>query len=744
MNKKPLFFRLGYFIYHHRIAIVIAWILIALAGLPVIPRIFTPFKSTGLVDNSVPSAKTDAYLNQTFYYNQQRLVIMYHSDSLSTDKPAFLKAINASLTNLKKSTIPLTVYYPKKGNQQFAKDKHTAYVIIAFKIKTALTKAQLTAIQALIKKPANMTLVWGGEPIFIQSINQQTQADLYKTDMIAAPVSLVALLLIFGSVVAAIIPILLGGICAVLMLVTLYVLAQSLLLSVFTINIALLLGLCLSLDYALFINSRFREELRNPIPLSTVIALTMASAGKAVFFSGLAVFVSLSALLFFPVTLLFSMGVGGLVAVFIAVLSATTLLPAILSIVGLRIDALAIRPIARTGRPAGSFWRWLARRVVAHPVCYMIAVLSVLLMLGYPFLHVRLGVADYHVLPKQADGRAFFTMYHDKFNDHALTPITLLVTTSSGSILSRSNLNKLDDVVQTVQANPLVARVNSIVSTPHQLTPSRYYALYHQATGVQNKAVETLLMTTTNRHSTIMSVVSRYGPNMAETKTLIRQLQAMPLPNGFSMQLTGIPVTQLALLAHIPQLFPYALAWIMVLTYIILLILLRSIFLPLKAILMNIISLSASYGVLVFIFQEGHFHTWMNFEPQGMLDLSLLIIIFCALFGFSMDYEVFLLSRIKEGYERYHDTKKSIVVGIDKSARIITSAAMIVIILCGSFMFADVLMVKEFGLGIAVAVFVDAFLVRSLLVPSTMVLLKQWNWYCPRWINRFFLPHSPE
>jgi RND superfamily putative drug exporter len=205
--------------------------------------------------------------------------------------------------------------------------------------------------------------------------------------------------------------------------------------------------------------------------------------------------------------------------------------------------------------------------------------------------------------------------------------------------------------------------------------------------------------------------------------------------------LTGVPVINKDIVTSIVDNLPYALLWIMVSTYIILLILLRSLFLPLKAILMNLLSLCACYGALVFIFQEGHFAHWLNFQPQGMLDISILVIIFCALFGFSMDYEVFLLSRIKEYYDATHSNNRSVIFGIEKTSKIITSAALIVIFLCGSFLVAEVLMVKAFGLGIAVAIFVDAFLIRTLLVPSTMILLKKWNWYLPRWLNKILPKH---
>lgn len=259
----------------------------------------------------------------------------------------------------------------------------------------------------------------------------------------------------------------------------------------------------------------------------------------------------------------------------------------------------------------------------------------------------------------------------------------------------------------------------------------QYHLLYNLPKKNQDENIRRLLKTTTGKYFTVLTIVSAHDSNSPQTATLVKELGDLKPPKGLTISITGSPVSHAEVLQTIRHIFPYVIAWIIILTYLILLILLRSIILPLKAILMNILSICASYGVLVYIFQEGHFHELLNFNPQGMLDVSLIIIIFCALFGFSMDYEVFLLSRIREQYELTHNNKQSIIFGMEKSGKIITSAALIVIILCGSFMFADDLMVKEFGLGIAIAITVDAFIIRILLVPAIMALLKGWNWYLP-------------
>lgn len=736
MEETAPFFRLGKLIHRRRIPIILVWILLVFGCLPFIPDIVAPFKTTGFVDETSSSAKADRYLNQQLGSNNNKILITYYSSTLLVSDKQFIKKIHDSLSKLKNYPIAHDIVYPENNKKQFSNDKHTAVVIIIFKTKETLNQTDLTHFKSLITKPTNMIMNYGGMPIFIDDINEQTQKDLYNADLIAAPVSILTLLLIFGSVVAAMVPIFLGGACALIILTSLYFLGHAFTLSIFTLNIALLLGLCLSLDYSLFVISRFRDELTKQKSVADAISITLNTAGKAVFFSGLAVFISLSALLFFPVNILFSVGIGGLVAVFIAVLISIVLLPAILAVLKQGINWLPVKLFNKKKNRQFHCWRSLAETVVKRPIIFFISSLAILLLCGYPFLNVKWGIADSNILPTHSQSRQFFDHYKTTFNEHELTPIIAIISTDKDSILSRSSLEKLILFSKKLRENPAVLDVNSIVTTDKLLTKNSYYTLYHLPKKERPAAIKQLLDTTTREQFTMLSIISKYPNDAAETKKLIAELKKMNPGKNMHLQITGIPVNNVEVLAKISSLFPWALLWIIALTYLILLVLLRSLFLPLKAILMNIVSLSASYGVLVFIFQEGHLHELLHFNPQGMLDTCLLIIIFCALFGFSMDYEVFLLTRIKECYEKTHDNNTSIIFGIDQSSRIITSAALIVICICGSFMVADVLMVKEFGLGIAVAIFVDAFLVRSILVPATMVLVKRWNWYLPVWLNK--------
>ena len=733
--QSMLFHHLGKFIYRFRVIIFSIWALLVICCLPIIPHLMDPFQNTGFVDEQSSSAKASRYLDKKLGYGDNRFVIIYYSKELQVSNPEYINKIKLSLAGLKNFPVKHQIIFPDMNKQQISSDKHTAYVVVLFDAKTSGDTEWLSAFEHQVKTPDKMTVRLGGEPIFLDGVNQQTQKDLFHADFIAAPIATIVLVLVFGSISAAIVPIVLCGGCALMILTTLYFLGHVLSLSIFTINIALLLGICLSLDYSLFMISRFREELNQGGDYSDAIANTMATAGKAVFFSGLAVFVSLTALLLFPVNILFSVGVGGLTAVFMAMLISIIVLPSVLAILNTRINFLPINlRVLFKPRPVNA-WRTMAAAVVKRPLLFFISALIVLLLLGSPFLAVRPGVSDLHILPSHSDSMRFFDAYKKKFNEHELTPIQLIVTAKTGDILSSKHIGELYDLTHKLQKNNLINQVNSIVTLDPSLTKEQYKALYAKSAHT-NPNIKSFLKTSTRKQFTVISIVSNHSVNSPETQTLITQLNHMHHGKGISIQVTGVPVTNADVLHKISHLFPYALAWIIGLTYLILLLLLRSLFLPFKAILMNILSLSATYGVLVFIFQEGHLHQLLNFNPQGILDVSLLVIIFCALFGFSMDYEVFLLTRIQESYKKCRNNDQSIIYGIEHSSRIITSAAIIVIVTCGSFMVAEVLMVKEFGLGIAVAIFVDAFIVRSIFVPATMALVKEWNWYLPKWLDR--------
>ncbi len=733
------FLKLGRWVFRFRRSIIITWGILVLACLPFITDVVTPFQTTGFVVNGSESDATDDFINKQLGYGHNQVVVLYQSKSLRANQTQYQREIKQSLADLKHFSIPHEILLPEEGGPQISRNQRAAYAVILFKTAETISPEQIRSMQSLIKQPAHLTMQFGGEPIFVERIEKQTQLDLFHSDAIAIPVTVIIMLLIFGTLIAAVVPLALGGSCALIILLSLYTLGHVFTLSIFTLNIALLLGLCLSLDYSLFIISRFRDELTHQQSIEEAISKTLSTAGNAVFFSGMAVFISLSALLFFPINILFSIGIGGLVAVFVAVAAALTLLPALLCVIKHRINALPIRKLYcvsddPNGHNTQGVWYKIAYHVVKRPILFSLSTLFFLFVLGYTVFNIKIGISNFDILPKHSPNQQFLDTYKKYFYAEELSPIQMLVTTDKGNILSKSAIDKVYRLVQTVQDHPSVHAVNSIVSINKRLSKAAYQNMYQLSSNQLDSSVRALLNRTTGADFTVIDIISRYPTDSTETMNLIRDLQKIKPGKHLSIKLAGMPVINMDVLTCIRDIIPYAVGWIMLLTYVILMVLLRSLFLPFKAIIMNVLSLCASYGVLVYIFQEGHLTSLLQFSSPGMIDVSLIIIIFCALFGFSMDYEVFLLTRIHEAYLSTKDNEKSIIFGIVKSSRIITSAAVIVIFLCGAFMVAEVLMVKEFGLGIAVAIFVDAFLIRTLLVPATMALVKQWNWYLPRWL----------
>ena len=735
MNKS-MFYHFGRFIYPARWLIVILFSLFFIICIPLLPRVTAQFTDTGLTDPHSQSDRADQYLHHHLNYFSNRYIVMYQSKLSFAHDKTFSEEIRYSLSGLNRLPFTYKIIYPDENKKQVSKDQHSAYAIVLLKSNQKLSNKLLKKFKSSVKKPHHLTMLLGGEPIFQSDIQNQTQLDLIKAELIATPIAIITLLFVFGSVMAAIIPIILDAVCTVFILALLYFVGHKISLSLFTINIALLLGVCLSLDYTLFIIGRFREELAGGRPIVEALAITQATAGKAIFFSGLAVLVSLSALFFFPVNILLSVGVGGVTAVAFAVLVSIVLLPAILAILQKKINYLPIKIFTRKNNQGKGYWLWSVGKVIKHSWVFFFIIMMILLLLSYPILGIKFGLSDFRILPKSLESRQVFDILKNEFNENELSPIIVMVKTPQEGILTTNNIRYLYSFANHLKANLSIDYINSIVTTEPRLNLLQYQQLYVTFKQYQNDSIKKLLMLTTQDHFTVMTVISDY-PNLSyQSKQIVEFIRSTTLRGGLKVAVTGVTANTMDVMSRICTIFPYALLWVLVLTGSILLILLRSLFLPFKAIMMNILSLTASYGVLVFIFQQGYFSSLLGFDPQGMIDITLLVIIFCALFGFSMDYEVFLLSRIKEFYEQTHDTNKSICYGIAFSSKIITSAAVVVILICFAFMSADIVMVKAFGLGIAVAIFVDAFLIRTILVPATMAIFQKWCWYLPRWLDR--------
>ena len=382
-----------------------------------------------------------------------------------------------------------------------------------------------------------------------------------------------------------------------------------------------------------------------------------------------------------------------------------------------------------------------------HPVAVLIPTLSLLLVLGLPFLHVRFNAPDASILPASVPSRETYDILAREFGEGEFAPLVLAVRTT-GDATSPENVARLFDYSRRLAADPRVSRVSSLVDVDPRLTLAQYQLLYGAASGPPDRFVATALGATTRDDLTAFTVYTPFGPNREEGRALVRELRdpASPLapPAGVSVLVGGGAADVDDVVSRVWSDFPRTALFIVVTTFVVLFVLLRSVVLPIKALAMNTLSIVASFGALVWIFQDGNLSQLLGFQPLGFVETTQPVILFCVLFGLSMDYEVFLLSRMKEVWDRTGDNTEAVARGLERSGRIVSSAALIVVVVAGSFAFADIVLIKALGLGVAIAVALDATVVRALLVPATMRLLGKWNWWVPKRLDAALQPILPR
>jgi RND superfamily putative drug exporter len=516
--------------------------------------------------------------------------------------------------------------------------------------------------------------------------------------MFAMPVVLLLLIFIFGGVVAASLPVLIGGIAILGAFTVTRTITMATDVSTFAINAITLLGLGMAIDYSLLMINRFRQERRAAPSTQQAVARTLATAGRTILVSGMLVILSLASLLIFPEVFLRSMALGGMAAVLVAMISALTVLPAILALLGHRIDALRVRSIwrrrpARASAPADAetgAWARLARNVMRRPVSYVVAVVAILAVLALPLLHMHFGSVDERVLPPGDPARTVAERMATEFNGTAPSPILVLVKDASPAQVSaiRQDIGKLPEV-----------------------------------TGAQ--------VSSQRGDATLIS--ASYSGGFASTKALdaVREIRALPAPPGAQLLVGGDSASIQDEMNSLSNGLPWMLAIMAALTFGVLLLAFGSVLLPIKAVLTNIGSVAATFGALVWIFQDGHLAGLLGFTATGYLEPTVLILVLAELFGLATDYEVFLLSQIREQWDATGDNTTAVATGLQRTGRIITAAAALLIVVTAGFATGQIVLTKLIGIGMSFGIFLDATLIRALLGPAVMRLLGRWNWWAP-------------
>jgi len=741
-----MFFHLGKIVTRFRWLIVGVWMVAIAIASPFAPQVTQVLQSGGFVGPDFESERAINLLTEKLHFNPTIVQVIFTSQRYSADSPAFMQEVQQALTRVRSWSEVSGVISFTDNPRQISLDRHAAYVNILLKPDPDTAPKLLPELERRLQAVPDLQTHIGGGPVFFADIELVSERDLRRAEILAFPFALIALLLVFRSIVAAILPALVGGGAVIVTLALIFGLGHLTTFSIFVLNIATLFGLGLGVDYSLFIVSRFREELAQGRSAEEAVTISVATAGRAVTFSGLTVSIGLLGLTFFRINLLHSVGVGGILVVVFAVLAALTLLPAALAIMGTRINAFPVRiPKFRRHEEAltvgtahaapgsvehSGFWYRLSHIVMRYPVRVFVPVFLLLVTLGLPFLDVRFSAPDASILPPDVPSRAAFDLLAKRFNDRETTPVLMAVQTQ-GAVTSPDNIRKLYAYVQRIQADPRVARVDSIVSADPRFTLDQYELLYTHPQLIADPYLSILLQATVAGNTLEISVISKYGMLDQRSQALVQAIRNTPPGGGITALVDGGTAGDIDYVNSLYTDFPNAVLIVALTTYLVLLLLFRSLVLPLKALLMNTLSILASYGALVVIFQDGFLHQVLNFTPLGFVEASSPILLFFALFGLSMDYEVFLLSRVQEAFWQTGDNTRSVALGLQRSGGLITSAAIIVVVVSASFATADVILVKALGLGMALAVVLDATFVRALLVPATMRLLGNLNWWLP-------------
>ena len=736
------FDRLGRFVARRARWVVGAWALVVLVALPLAPQVPGKLSAGGFILDDLESARAKSLLGRELGAPPSALVVVFSSPTLEAGTPAFEVAAAAAVADIGGAPHVARVVSHLLSPRQISADRHTAYDIVFLDLPPDDSPEALPILRERLRAAPGLTVELAGGPAFYGDVQTVSEADLRRSEVISLPLAALALLVVFGSVVAAGVPLIVGGTAVLVALAAIFLVASVTPMSIFVLNLATLLGLGLGVDYSLLMTSRFREELTlrppGPTRVADAVRVTVATAGRAVFFSGLTVLLGLLGLVLFEFMILRSVGIAGAIVVGLAVVSALTLLPAVLTIVGDRIDRFSIRrvrPVAGADGP----WSRLARRVMRHPVAVLVPTLAFLLVLGSPFLHVRFNAPDSSILPPEVPSRAAFDRLRAEFGEGEFAPIVLAIRMPAAAT-APDQLAALFDYSRRLAEDPRIVRVEGLVDVDPRLRLAQYQLLYADPNGPRDRYIAQTLAATTNGDVTAFTVYTPYGPNRDEGRDLVADLRdpAGPLaPPADAVVLVGGGAADVAdVVDRVAADFPRTAVFIVISTYVILFVLLRSIILPAKALVMNTLSIVASFGALVWIFQDGNLSAPFDFQPLGFVETTQPVILFCVLFGLSMDYEVFLLTRMKEVWDRTGDNVEAVASGLERSGRIVTSAALIVVLVAGSFAFADIVLIKALGIGMAIAVALDATVVRALLVPATMRLLGRWNWWMPAALER--------
>ncbi|MGA9371207.1 MAG: MMPL family transporter [Solirubrobacterales bacterium] len=653
----------------------------------------------GADDPATESVKAGDRLNADGFRQTSVIVL---AQGVSPTSPAGQRRIAQLEAQLKRNPAVSTVtsYLETHSPDFVSRGGDTTYIAVS--LKPTDDKEQQDAAQAIADNlDGQPGISVGGIALAQEQVNKQVEKDLRMAELLAFPILFLLSLLFFRSGVAALLPLLIGGLAIVSTFLALRIANEVVDVSIFALNLTTGLGLGLAIDYSLFIVSRYREEIAKSGPGAAAMRRTMNTAGRTVLFSSITVAVALASLTVFPQRFLYSMGLGGALVALLASLIALTVLPAVLALLGNRVNALAPAFLQRRAErdatvTESGFWYRLSRFVMRRPIPVATATAALLIVLGIPFYSLKFTSVDAQVLPESASARQVDNVMRAEFPPFHDTPVLAIV---------------------------------------EHATPPSLSAVRRQLAGAQGIAEVQPPIQLAGGDAVIQAYQSESYIS-DQSRNAIKDIRGLPAPDGSTVLVGGAAAHFVDLQSSLASHGPIALAIVIVATLIVLFLMTGSVVLPVKQLVMNALNLSAVFGIMVLVFQDGRLEGLLDYRGQGALEQTMPILLFAVVFGLSTDYGVFLLSRIKEARDNGASDSECVAIGLERTGRIVTAAALLFAIAIGAFATSKIIFIKENGVGTALAVLIDASLIRALLVPSLMELLGRWNWWAPRPLRR--------
>ena len=752
-----MFEAVGRFAYRFRWYVVAFWVALFAISVVATPYLESVLKG-GFADPDSPAEKAGSLIEEKFSQGSTTLAVVFTSTTLEATSEAFRELEAQSLAALQEAGITdltgVDTYVSTDNPLMISDDGMSSVAVLYFSTALESVQSQVTQIRQALEIDGLEILVTG-EPAVFADLTSHSFSDLRKIEMYGLPVALVALVLVFGSLVAAALPVITGGLAVTVTLGAMYLIGRATSMSIFSMNVATLLGLAVAIDYALFIVWRFREELHRGASVQEAVVVTTARAGRSVFYSGVAVMVGVIGLVFFPSPGLRSLGIGGALVVFFSVLASITFIPAVLAILGKKVDALPV--IRLHSAHEGRGWRKWADLVLRRPWITIVISLVVIGAVAFPAVNMKTRMTTATALPPGAEAREGLEVLEAEFDWEALSPALVLLTWDGDGAIDAIGATNLFLYGQKLLAVEGVADVQSPFtiqgfSDPNSLAPlwTEFEQLLNDPDGffVPEEGIEIgdgvivtaedfepfkqLVKITVAPGAVVFRVVADKGMTSEQTNDLVDRLAEIEPPTGYEMYIAGEAAFSHDFLQQLNDWLPWVLAWIVLSSLVVFVVMLRSVVLPVLAVAVNLLTIAMSFGWLVIFFQGDRFSSLLRFTSTGSVDAINRVIMLCILFGITMDYAVFMLTRMHERWHRSGDTRDSVHLGLARSGRIIVSAAVLVVIVTGAFAFTNIGTTKMLGVGIALAVIADTLLIRLTLVPAVMAYLGKSAWWWPR------------